>query len=414
MIVPEPRFYLKNPSANEPTLICLQAKYNGNRVFMSTGNKIHPSEWDFEKQRTKVSRKNLGNSDINLWLDKMANEFKSIFRNLLIDNIEPIPILVMKKMQENLNLIPKPAEQEVKKQTLIPFIKQYIIEAKNIKSITTVKSYEATLKHMEKYSYLAGKEFDFADITIEWRSGFLKYLQDLGISRTTEGKHIKTIKLLMNEATERGLNDNLAFRSRSFSKPTEDVPKIFLTIEEIQLLIDLDLSNNKLKDIVRDYFIISCYTSLRYSDFSNIGSENIKEDTIQMTTKKTGEEVIIPIAPIVKTIFEKYNYQLPTAPCNQVFNSLLKEVGRLAGITELITITKTMGGVKKTKIYEKCQLLSCHTGRRSMISNSILKGIPTPSIMLISGHKSLKVFQSYVRINQQQNAEALQQHSFFN
>ena len=414
MIVPEPRFYLKNPSIDESTLICLQAKYNGNRVFMSTGNKVHPIDWDFDKQRTKVTRRNLGNSDINLWLDKMAAEFKSVFRNLQIDGIEPTAILVTKKMQENLNLINKPSIPTVEKLTLIPFIKQYIIEAANIKSPVTVKSYGATLNHLEKYSDLLGKQIDFADITIEWRSGFLKYLQDFGLTRTTEGKHIKIIKVFLNEATERGLNDNLAFRSRSFSKPNEDVPKVFLTIDEIQLLISLDLSNDKLKDIVRDYFIISCYTSLRYSDFINIGSENIKGGTIQMITRKTGEEVIIPIAPPVKTVFEKYDYSLPTAPCNQVFNSTLKDVARLAGITELITITKTIAGVKQTKIYEKCQLLSCHTGRRSMISNSILNGIPTPSIMLISGHKSLKVFQSYVRINQQQNADALQQHSFFN
>ncbi len=34
--------------------------------------------------------------------------------------------------------------------------------------------------------------------------------------------------------------------------------------------------------------------------------------------------------------------------------------------------------------------------------------------MLISGHKSLKVFQSYVRINQKQNADVLGKHEFFN
>ncbi len=42
MTIPEPRFYLKVAQAKEPTLICMQAKYNGQRVFMSTGDKIHP------------------------------------------------------------------------------------------------------------------------------------------------------------------------------------------------------------------------------------------------------------------------------------------------------------------------------------------------------------------------------------
>ena len=72
MTVPEPRFYLKSIKGNEPTLISMQAKYNGHRVFLSTGNKVNPMDWDFEKQRVKITRKNLSDADINIWLDKMA------------------------------------------------------------------------------------------------------------------------------------------------------------------------------------------------------------------------------------------------------------------------------------------------------------------------------------------------------
>lgn len=413
MIVPEPRFYLKSAKATEATLICMQAKYSGQRVFMSTGDKIHPDEWDFSKQRAKVSRKNLSNGDINTWLDKMEAEFKSIFRNCLIDEIVPTAGVITQKLQEKLNLNYKSNEPTLVKPSFFKFIEQYIKECAVLKSAGTIKTYNTTFKHLKGYSKVCFKEFDFEDITIEWRSGFIKYLQHLGVSKNTEGKHIKNIKVFLNESVERNLNTNLAFRSKSFSKPSEDVSKIFLTKEEIQKLITLDLTDDPSKDLVRDYFVISCMTSLRYSDFISIKQENIKGDTIQLITKKTGEEVIIPIAPSVKLIFEKYDYNLPKAPCNQVFNSVIKDVGRLAKLTEPVTVTKTIGGIKKTKVYEKFELLTCHTGRRSMISNSILAGMPTSSIMLISAHKSLKVFQSYVRINQKQNAEALASHSFF-
>jgi hypothetical protein len=86
---------------------------------------------------------------------------------------------------------------------------------------------------------------------------------------------------------------------------------------------------------------------------------------------------------------------------------------QLAGLTEKVTITKTISGIKKSITYEKYELISCHTGRRSMISNCILEGISTSSIMLMSAHKSLKVFQGYVRITKKQNADALGNHSFF-
>lgn len=412
MVVPEPRFYLKNPKSTERTLISLQAKFSGERVFISTGDKVHPSEWDFIKQRAIVSKKNPGNSDINLWLDKMAAEFKALFRNLLIDDIVPTEEVVMKALREKLNRNVTTTELK-EKPTLLKFVPQYIEECRVLKSANTVKSYVSTYKHMEDYFKMIGGPADFDSISIEWRNGFIKYLQSLGIGRNTEGKHIKNVKVFMNEATERGFNNNLMFRSKSFSKPHEDTTKVFLTRAEIEKLAKVDLGDDKLKSIVRDFFIISCLTSLRYSDFVNIRPEHIKENNIHMITRKTGEPVIIPISPLVRSILEKYNYNLPKAPCNQVFNRVLKEVGRIAEIDEQVTVTKTKGGVKQTIIYKKYQLLTAHTGRRSMISNCILEGIPTPSIMLISAHKSLKVFQGYVRLNQVQNAEALSQHSFF-
>lgn len=412
MTVAEPRFYLKNPSSLEPTLISLQAKYDGNqRVMLSTGDKILPNEWDFTIQRAKVTKKSLANGDLNIWLDRIASEFKRIFRNCLVDGIYPDAKLITLKLQENLNLLPKP--KEVEKVTLLSFIESFINECMGQKATNTIKAYQGTLNHLKAYSQLCMKPFDFGDITIEWRSGFLKYLQSQGFGRNTEGKHVKNIKVFMNEANQRGLHVNLDFKSRSFTKPTEDVPKIFLTRKEIEQLFVLDLTKDKMKEVVRDYFIISCMTSLRYSDFVDIKAEHIKENTIQMVTKKTGEEVIIPIAPMVNEILKKYNFNLPPAPCNQVFNRVLKDVGKLACLDENFTVTKTLGGTKRTKTYKKYELLTCHTGRRTMISNGILAGLSPSALMPLSGHKSLKVFQSYVQLSKVQNAEALLKNQYF-
>ncbi len=283
-----------------------------------------------------------------------------------------------------------------------------------MKSPNTIKTYVTTKNKFKQYCLESKKEFDFKDITVAWRSGFIKFLQGQGVARNTEGKHIKTMKVFLNEAIERKLTNNVEFKSKSFSKPSEDIHKIFLSMAEITKIAKLDLSGDRLKEVVRDYFIISCLTSLRYSDFIRIRPENIVNGQIQLKTSKTGQEVIIPISPLVKSIFEKYAFNLPIAPCNQVFNRHLKDIGSMAQIDEPITITKTIGGIKKVEVLKKWELISSHTGRRSLISNCILQGINTSSIMLISGHKSLKVFQGYVGINQKQNAEVLSKHEFFN
>ena len=104
MISSAPRFYLKCPHAAELTLKCMQKKYNGDSVFISTGNKRHPDNWDFDKQRAKVTRRNLSHGDINKCFDKIATEFNWVFRNCLIDTTEPQESLITQKLQEKLNL----------------------------------------------------------------------------------------------------------------------------------------------------------------------------------------------------------------------------------------------------------------------------------------------------------------------
>lgn len=416
MFIPEPKFYLKDRNSKEPTLIYMQAKYSANlpeRFMLSTGNKILPSEWDDSKQRAITSKRVVGNGDLNLWLDKMATAFKTTFRNYLLDGKIPSALELKDRVEEVLNIKVLTTSAKVKITSLLEFAHKFIEESKPLRAPNTIKSYISTCTRIKEYEVWGNKQFQFDDITIEWRAGFIKYLQSCGNTKNTEGKHIKHVKLFMSEATERGLNTNMAFKSKSFSKPTEDVHKIFLTKEEIRQIETLDLSDDRLKDITRDFFIIACLSSLRYSDFTRIRKENIKGDYIHMITNKTGQEVIIPISTSVKSIFEKYNYEMPKAPCNQVFNRYLKEIGKQADLTEKVAITKTIAGIKNTEIKEKWELLSSHVGRRSLVSNCILEGINTSSIMLISGHKSLNVFQTYVRVNQKQNAEALSKHSFF-
>jgi integrase len=415
MTIPEPRFYLKDIKAIAPTLIYLQAKYSINeqsqRVMLCSADKILPSEWDNIKQRAVVSRKCLANGDINLYLDKMAASFKSAFRNLLIDGVLPTKDAVKEKLEEVLNLKPK---FEIPKVTFYSFIESFINENKVQRANATIKAYTSTFNRIKEFGLLSNKVFLFDDIDLTWRANFIAFLQMKGVCRTTEGKYIKNLKTFLNEATERGINSNLIFRNKSFSKPNEESHKVYLNRIEIKKIFDVDLSDDKMMCTVRDYFIIACLTSLRYSDFIRIRPEHIQNGRIHMITSKTDQEVVIPISPLVDAILKKYNYDLPKAPCNQVFNRYLKDIGKKAEIMEDITITKTIAGVKNTKVYKKYELISSHTGRRSLISNCILEGMSSNSIMLISAHKSHKVFSSYARFDINQNADALAKLPFFN
>ena len=137
---------------------------------------------------------------------------------------------------------------------------------------------------------------------------------------------------------------------------------------------------------VRDCFLISCYTGLRYSDISrlNVKHINLKKNTITIVTYKTRNQVVIPIHRIVKEILERYGNRPPTPQCNQSTNRMLKKLCEQAGITEVISYTETVGGIHKECTARKCDKVTTHTARRSFATNAYKRNVPTLAIMAVS------------------------------
>jgi integrase len=94
-------------------------------------------------------------------------------------------------------------------------------------------------------------------------------------------------------------------------------------------------------------------------------------------------------------------------------NIYLKELCQRAGFSERIELGRTKGGLRETRVLEKWELVTTHTARRSFATNAFLAGVPTISIMKITGHKSESVFMKYIKVSTEQNALLLLQHPHF-
>jgi len=244
------------------------------------------------------------------------------------------------------------------------------------------------------------------------------------------GTRIKILKTFMSEANNRGINVPTDYTKKSFKKPNEESFSIYLTESELMQMYYIETSpesleilrkefiTNKFPDYlakVRDLFLIGCYTGLRFSDLSKLNKDNInKDNTINIKTIKTNQSVVVPIHPITKQIFEKYNYQLPREISNQKFNEYLKDVAKIAGINEPITAESTKGGFKVSETTEKYNLVTSHTARRSFATNAFLMDMPSISIMKITGHKTESAFMRYIKMSAKDNAIKMQSHKFFN
>lgn len=165
-----------------------------------------------------------------------------------------------------------------------------------------------------------------------------------------------------------------------------------------------DLPSNL--DNARDWLIISCYCGQRISDFLRfdksmiryeINKEGIDKPLIEFTQVKTGKIMTIPLHPKIMVILNKYEGNFPNKISDQKYNEYIKKVCKRAEITELINGVKfnKETKMKEEKLYEKCELVSSHIGRRSFATNNYVK-IPTSFLRNVTGHTTETAFLTYI------------------
>lgn len=391
------------------TIIFLRYTNRGKTAYFTTRKRIPIDAWNHEMQQVKRSFQ--GFSTVNMFLTKFKRDFEDIVNRALYDSIDPTPQLVRNSYE--LILQGKQGKhQKVDSKTFELFVDDFIEESKRTKKKATIRGYEDFVRILSIYKKSRRiKKLIWESFDMDWYYDFMDfYIDERGASNNTFGKMIKTLKTFLNAATEQGFNTCLAFKDKRFKVYQEEVSHIYLNEDEIQKLLDLDLSNNVKSQTIRDLFVVACYTGLRFSDFKQINDKNIIDGRLRIKTEKTGKFVVIPFHPIVKTIIDSYNGSMPRSYCNMVINRELKKIGKLAGFHDKIVKIRTHGLKRKENIFEKWQLLSTHCARRSFATNLFKQGFPAISIMKITGHKSEKTFMRYIKITEDEVASMLEDH----
>jgi integrase len=207
----------------------------------------------------------------------------------------------------------------------------------------------------------------------------------------------------MNWAVENGYCTEIAFKKTV--KPNALTDIIYLNSNELNALLELNLSSRPGTERVRDLFIFECSTGLRFSDLQNLKSEDIKENHIEITAIKTMDKLRIPLSPLAKTILKKYEGGLPKVLVNQQMNSILKDIGKMAGLLEPVKVVRYYGSKRTEEVLEKYQLLTTHTARRTFVTQSLERGMRPEVIMKLTGHSDIKTMMKYVKITEKKVEE---------
>jgi integrase len=416
------RFNLKdNTDINKDTLINLIYRFSGKRLKYSTGQKIKPKNWNENQQRAKNIKQFPQAAELNALLDKLEHTTLTAHRKFINDDKLPTLEDLKKELDSCLFKSDEGETTEAPKPFML-FFDELINERKESPkfALGTIKNYRTAYNHLSNYQKQKRITIDFDNIDLDFFNSYTNYLYALKYSTNYVSKLIRNIKTVIQEATERGINANMRFKSKKFRVSGEDAKNIYLTLDELETLHKLDLSQNYRLEKVRDLFLVGCFTGLRFSDFTNIKPEHLRVidgvQVIDIFTQKTKEPVTIPIHPKVKEVFAKYRNAetiLPRTLSNQKMNQYLKELGALANINEEIMVTISVGGKHKEDKKIKYEMISTHTARRSFATNAFKSGIPAISIMKITGHKTQASFMQYIKINNEENAVLMAKNAFF-
>lgn len=375
--------------------------HNSERVLFFTGLNIFLKYWD--KKNQCVKRACPSSYKQNMYLLKFRQKLDDIICSALAEDINPTTSYV-KDIYHGRKL----KDVKKKSKSFWAFADEYVDNAKVRLSPATIKSYKTAMSNLKLFERYSRTKIDFHNIDLQFYHDYMDYyigFRSLKISGF--GKVIKFLKIILNSATEQGYNENMTFKSNSFKVVTEEADNIYLTEDELQKIIELDLSNNKKLVRVRDLFYLGCYTGLRFSDYNQICKENIIAKCLHVKTKKTGKAVVVPLADEALKVIEKYDGNLPKPMANQVMNRYLKEIGQLAEIDDDFNKYHTTGKGRVKETFKKWELICTHTARRSYATNMYKRGFESSMIMAVTGHTSEKVFLNYIKISNEENAQRM-------
>ena len=173
--------------------------------------------------------------------------------------------------------------------TLLEQVANYVAKS-NIKE-KTKSSYILMMKHLQNYG-----DCNMEDITTEYIQNFITYLEKQGLQRGTVRLYFQKLACVLNDAYKNELFDERILRRVKRPK-REQSKKSFLTERELKRLFSTAMPEKY--DNMKNMFLFSCSTGLRFSDVANLQWKNVKTHNkhlfLEYHQQKTNTNEVLPL-----------------------------------------------------------------------------------------------------------------------
>jgi integrase len=261
-----------------------------------------------------------------------------------------------------------------------------------------MQKYERLRSLLFEYEKNSREKLRFDNISPLFFEKFYSFLIDKKkLLNNSAHKTIQFFKSFLIWSNTNNFTDNTSYKT--FKSKSEQNEVIYLTEQELMALYNMKLDSDRLGR-VRDLFVFQCFTGVRFSDIENLSRDDIKGSTWNLRTQKTKDIIQIPLSGFALSILAKYGDWEKPLPVisNQKMNMYLKELCKKAKINDTVKIVQYRGKERIEKTFKKYEIIGSHTARRTFISLSLQKGMKPDVIMAITGHKTYRMMQKYLKI----------------
>lgn len=377
---------------NGEALIQIEAYKDGERVYFSTGIYVTPEQWDAAKERVVKHRDN----------HKLNNR--------LIQVIEGYKAIELDQNRTNTSFTPQDLKKTVEKPdnlSFIDFALDYLSKEKNLSKGTYTK-YLNSINGLKEY---CNGDVKFSELNYALADGFRLHLVEKGIGANTQKIYFRHLAKYARLAISHELLDYNKNPFPQVKIKSEKPIRYALDETEIAKIENLKFTaKEKHLEIIRDMFLFSCYTGLRFSDVSRMAPEHIHETKegleLRMKAEKNSKAIDLPLYLLhtvtgkpskPEQLIHKYTRdnnlpyflslkpQQSKAANNQYTNRELKEIQRKAKV--------------KTK-------LTNHVGRHTFATFLVWR-LPLPIVQQLLQHSKIETTMVYIHVGSDKVKEHL-------
>ena len=226
-------------------------------------------------------------------------------------------------------------------------------------------------------------------------------------SKNTMRDLMKKITAFFNWCKETNLIKETPMKGFKIDSELYGTP-VYMTKEELEKVIETDLSQWPDYAVQRDVFVFQCCVGCRVSDMMRLTKEDVVNGAIEYVPRKTRAEnprtVVVPLNKTALAIVDRYKdrpgdrllpFILP-----QDYNEAIRYVLRLCGIKRMVTVIdpQTRTEVKKPL----CEVASSHLARRTFTA-ILYKNVKDQNLVAsLTGHaEGSRAFARYRDIDRE-------------